>query len=424
MPLWLEQRGSGTQNPRPQSGESPTRLRGDAAYTPVLIVGAGPAGLVAAVRLREEGCQVRVVDELAAGAKRSHPVVLHPRTLRTLSSLGVVDALEWRGHDVTRLVVYTDGQRRALLELPSAYDVGATTKTVQESGLYEALLRRLSELGTEVEWQTRFVGLTQSPTLVRARLVKREWAESERPYLGPRLRDAGQEQVDAEFIVGADGLGSAVRSALGIAWIPMGKRQRYAFYEVRGDGAGSEAQLVICDGLGTSVYPFPNGVSRLSFELGVQDPPAPRQAQLRELLSSRMPWYAADAESFEWGGEAEVNPGMAASFGAGRVWLTGDAAHSTGLLGGQGLNVGIFEANDLARRIAHELELSSAALGVGYAQQRHLEWLRLFGLHPSTPLVGRAAEWVKRNIGAVLPCLPATGDDLDDLLDQLHVASA
>ncbi len=75
-------------------------------------------------------------------------------------------------------------------------------------------------------------------------------------------------------------------------------------------------------------------------------------------------------------------------------------------------------------RIARTLDLSAVPLGRGYAEQRHLEWRRLFGLHPSTPIVARAEDWVKRSIGAMLPSLPATGDDLDDLLDQLHVASA
>jgi 2-polyprenyl-6-methoxyphenol hydroxylase-like FAD-dependent oxidoreductase len=400
-------------------------LRGhDAAYTPVLIVGAGLVGLVAAVRLREQGVDVRVIDELPAGAKRSQALVLHPRTLRTLSSLGVGAALDWRSHDVTRLAVYTDGQRRALLDLPSAGEVGAGAKTLQEAALHESLLRRLSELGTDVEWQTSFVALKQSPTQVRARLVRREWVESAQPHLGPALEESGQEQVDAEFIVGADGPASTLRRALGIAWLAMGQKQRYAFYETPDEHAGCEASLVIHEGLGSSVYPLPNGIARFSFEIREQDRQAPRVMQLRDLLGARMPWYAASADTFEWSGEAEVNPGMAQSFGAGRVWLTGEAAHSTGLLGAQSVNVGMFEANDLAWRIARALDPSGAQLGLGYAQQRHLEWLRLFGLYPNLPLVGRAEAWVKRNISAVLPSLPATGDDLDDLLDQLHVASA
>jgi 2-polyprenyl-6-methoxyphenol hydroxylase-like FAD-dependent oxidoreductase len=116
---------------------------------------------------------------------------------------------------------------------------------------------------------------------------------------------------------------------------------------------------------------------------------------------------------------------MADRFGEGRVWLAGDAAHSTGPLGAQSLNVGISEAHDLAQRIAVHLERGDVAnLGVAYATQRRLEWERLFGVAPSVPLTGRAPAWVRRHIAELLPSLPASGDELDDLLDQLHVRSA
>ncbi|HEY3256374.1 MAG TPA: hypothetical protein VGJ91_20585, partial [Polyangiaceae bacterium] len=73
-----------------------------------------------------------------------HPSVLHPRTLRVLSSLGVAASLEWRGHDVTSLSVYTDGQRRVLLELPSAGELGRGAITLPRDALHQALLQRPS----------------------------------------------------------------------------------------------------------------------------------------------------------------------------------------------------------------------------------------------------------------------------------------
>jgi len=97
----------------------------------VLVVGAGPVGLVAALRLREQGLAVRVVDEQAAESKRSYPALLHARTLRILAELGVSAPLEWRGRAITRLSVYGDGLRRLTLQLPSAEPVapGALTPT-------------------------------------------------------------------------------------------------------------------------------------------------------------------------------------------------------------------------------------------------------------------------------------------------------
>jgi 2-polyprenyl-6-methoxyphenol hydroxylase-like FAD-dependent oxidoreductase len=138
-----------------------------------------------------------------------------------------------------------------------------------------------------------------------------------------------------------------------------------------------------------------------------------------------MPWYAAQANGFEWSGSAEFHPALAERFGEGKVWLAGDAAHSTGPLGGQSLNVGIHEADDLACRIVEQREnVALRSLGPSYTQQRRVEWQRLFGTGSSSPRSTRAQDWIKRHITSLLPSLPASGDDLDDLLEQLHVTSA
>jgi hypothetical protein len=138
-----------------------------------------------------------------------------------------------------------------------------------------------------------------------------------------------------------------------------------------------------------------------------------------------MPWYGGSTRSFEWSGSAEFHSALVNRFGEGRVWLAGDAAHVTGPLGGQSINVGMHEADDLATRIVHALrDRKFDSVGLHYTQQRHIEWGRLFGTGPSKPDVSRAPDWVKRHIGALLPSLPASGDDLDDLLDQLGVRTA
>ena len=151
------------------------RARSDAADdssgSSVLIAGASPAGLIAAIRLREAGVDVRVFDRLTADGMHCFPTVLHPRTLRLLSSVGVAAPLEWRGHDVTRLAVYMDGRRHAVLELPSGGERGPATMTLPEDVLRRSLLRRLSDLGTRVEWQTRLIALEQDPTRVRLRVA-------------------------------------------------------------------------------------------------------------------------------------------------------------------------------------------------------------------------------------------------------------
>jgi 2-polyprenyl-6-methoxyphenol hydroxylase-like FAD-dependent oxidoreductase len=293
--------------------------------------------------------------------------------------------------------------------------------------LRRALLLRLSELGVEIEWKTRLIALEQTGAAVRSQLVRRERVESERLESLPEWFDVESATVDSDFVVAADGVRSAVREQLGIGWTAQGPRQIFAFFDAADDRAGPGAQLVIHEGQGSAVYPLQGNSSRFSFELSVGMPQAPGLTQLRQLLSSRMPWYAADPRAFEWSGSAEFQPALVERFGEGRVWLAGDAAHSTGPLGGQSLNVGVHEAHDLAGRMARGIQLGEPgvpALGVAYSQQRRLEWQVLFGLAPSAPSAPRAPEWVKRNLPLLRQALPAAGDDLDDLLDQLHVRAA
>ena len=390
----------------------------------MLVVGAGPAGLVAAIRLREQGIAVRVIDEQTAETKRTYPVVLHPRTLHILASLGVTAPLEWRGRFIKHVAVYADGLRRVVMDLPSAEQLSPGAMTLPQDVLRQGLMNRLSSLGTEVEWKTRLVALEQSEGFVRMGLVRRERVEGEAPALRPEWLDVAAETTEADFVVGADGIRSTVRNALGIEMVERGPREAYVFYDVPDVRAGDAAHLILEGGYGNTVYPLQGNLSRFSFQVAVRTSQAPGLPELRELLASRLPWYKADPANFEWSGAAEFHPALASSFGERRVWLAGDAGHCTGPLGGQSINVGMHEADDLACRIAESLAHGLGPLGSGYAEQRRIEWHRLFGLGSSAPSLARAPVWVSRNMAQLLPSLPVSGDDLDDVLEQLRVRTA
>ena len=392
--------------------------------TPVLVVGAGPVGLIAAIRLREQGIAVRVIDEQTVESKRTYPVVLHPRTLHILASLGVTAPLEWRGRFIKHVAIYADDARRLVLDLPSAEEVAPGAMTLPQDVLRQGLMNRLSSLGTEVEWKTRLIALEQSEGWVRVGLARCERVEGEAPALKPEWLDVAVETIETDFVIGADGIRSTVRKTLGIELVERGPREAYVFYDAPDQRAGDTAQLILAAGYGSTVYPLQANLSRFSFQVAVRTPEAPALTQLRELLASRMPWYAADPTSFEWSGSAEFHPAVASSFGERRVWLAGDAAHSTGPLGGQSINVGIHEADDLARRISENLANRPGPLGSGYAEQRRIEWNRLFGLAPSAPSLARAPAWVGQTMAQLLPSLPVSGDDLDDVLEQLKVRTA
>lgn len=391
--------------------------------TPVLVVGAGPVGLVAAIRLRLRGIAVRVIDDQPQASKRTYPVVLHPRTLQLLDALGLSGPLEWRGRFVKHLAVYADDSRRVVLDLPSAEETAPGAMTLPQDVLRQALMQRLLSLGGAVEWQTRLQALAQDGDGVRVGLVRRQRTEGAEPEVKPEWLDVAAETTTVEFVIGADGRGSTVRNSLGIELVEHGERQSYVFYDALDSRAGDEAHLVLSTGCGDSVYPLHGGLSRFSFRVAESVLPRPAP-DLARLLAARMPWYAAEPGAFEWSGAADFQPALATSFGDCRVWLAGDAAHVTGPLGGQSINVGMQEAHDLALRIAESLSQGGYPLGAGYPAQRRAEWSRLLGLSPTLPNFAHAPAWVARNLVQLLPGLPVSGDDLDDVLEQVRVRTA
>lgn len=148
-------------------------------------------------------------------------------------------------------------------------------------------------------------------------------------------------------------------------------------------------------------------------------------AALRELLYQRMPWYGEAIETCEWGGVAEFRHALAERFGVGRVWLAGEAAHLTGPIGVQSVNVGLDEANELGLRIGDALRRpGSAPFGVHYCTQRRWQWRQLLGLEERAIVGTRTPDWVRRHAPRLLGSLPASETDLDDLLAQLRLTAS
>jgi 2-polyprenyl-6-methoxyphenol hydroxylase-like FAD-dependent oxidoreductase len=384
----------------------------------VLVVGAGPVGLIAALRLREQGVDVRIIDQQSQHAAHSFPVVLHTTTLRLLASLGLIDVLVWRGRPVSHLAVYTEGERRAVLDLPKVADISPGALTLPQDVLREVLTRALSDRGVSIEWNTRIRALGQDEGGVRGELQEH--------FAGLPSFDqasaAARSHFEAEYVIGSDGYDSAVRDALGIRLVAHGALHSYAFFDAPTSRAGAEAQLAICEGSANAFYPLQGGLARFSFQLTGSLARAPDLSALRELTASRLPWHREDLESCAWGGVAEFRHALATHFGAGRVWLAGEAAHLTGPLGVQSLNVGLDEANELALRMADELRHPSRdGFAHDYDARRTQQWQELLGITERASLGARSPAWAWRNFNRILSCLPASGKDLDDLLEQLRL---
>lgn len=387
--------------------------------TRVLVVGAGPVGLLTALVLRRAGVEVSVVDEHERTSVRSFAIVLHPRTVALLAEVGVVEPLVWRGRSFRHVAVFADRERRALLEVPSAGEFAEGALTLPQDVLRKALEAALAGAGVEVSYRKRLVALESAGTNVRARLVRRVRATAGGVV---EWHDAEETCVTADFVVGADGHDSTVRRLLGIPLVEYGAPRAFVFFDVpHAPPAGAAVELAF-DALASAAYPLHGGHTRYTFELERLPTGLLGARELEALRREHMPWLPAAPASVEWSATRTFRSAMAESVGRERVWLVGDAAHATCPLGAQSLNIGLREARELAHSLA-------ACLGGQplqhverhYAAQRRLEWRRLLGLDGAPMLGARTPHWAAQHFRQLLGALPASGDDLDDLLGQLGI---
>ena len=139
-------------------------------------------------------------------------------------------------------------------------------------------------------------------------------------------------------------------------------------------------------------------------------------------VAARAPWCSARATQIYWSTLGLFERRLVRRFGEGRVWLAGDAAHQAAPIGVHSMNAGLVEARELAARIARiQHGEGGPALLTEFATTSHDSWRSLLG-GAVQPRAG-ADPWVRQNAARILACLPASGEDVGPLLEQIHLSS-
>jgi 2-polyprenyl-6-methoxyphenol hydroxylase-like FAD-dependent oxidoreductase len=168
--------------------------------SPVLIVGAGPTGLVLAIELARRGVPFHLVDRHPQPLAWDRATVVKSRTLEVLAGMGLADAFTQRGCIIRGVHLFVGAARVASvafggLDSPFPFLLG-----IPEHETERLLTERLEQLGGRVERGVEFVGLEQGERSVRVRL---------------RALDHSERTLDASWVFGADGVHSGVRDAIG-----------------------------------------------------------------------------------------------------------------------------------------------------------------------------------------------------------------
>jgi 2-polyprenyl-6-methoxyphenol hydroxylase-like FAD-dependent oxidoreductase len=409
--------------------------------TEVLVVGAGPVGMFTALRLAESGIAVRVIDQESRTAGRSFACALHPRALELLDEAGIAREAIQRGQQIDRVAFYEGALRRAEADLSRLPGKFPFVVVLAQSILEDLLEKKLKETGgVKVHWNHRLADLEVSDATATAGIE--EMALTGKGYIVPdfELEVKRTASVRADFVVGADGQNSVVRQRLGIASDRTGEAGLFTVYELETEaGLPPEMRIVLDEHTTSVLWPFAPRKCRWSFQWSQADAPAdfPRKDrdrftvaespgekdsrhQVEKLLGARAPWFKAGVKEVGWGADIQFERRLARQFGSGRAWLAGDAAHQTGPVAMQSMNLGMREGADLAallKRILRDkgpLDLLDA-----YNLEHRREWEQLLGLKGGLKPGAATDAWVRGHCGKALSCIPASGRELSLLARQL-----
>jgi 2-polyprenyl-6-methoxyphenol hydroxylase-like FAD-dependent oxidoreductase len=337
------------------------------AERPVLIVGGGPVGVVAALALARQGLAVRVFEAEAAVNEAPRAATTHPATLEMLADLGLLDEVIRRGLVAEKFQFWD----RLSGDMIAEFDHAVLKDDTPYPFVVQCEQHKLANLAIE-----RLRELPNTRVQFSARVTAAETADD-----GVRITvDTGgrPETVTGSYLIGADGGRSTVRKALGIPFEGYTFPERFLvlttpfdFAAERGCGFRSYFsdpdewanlfKVAGNDGSGLWRVVFPTRPGESDDEVLNEESV---QRRLHKFFPKPGPYPVVHRNLYN------VHQRVAASFAKGRAFLAGDAAHVNNPIGGLGLNCGIHDAVELGGLLGRVLRDGEADSVLALYDQR------------------------------------------------------
>ena len=286
----------------------------------VLIVGAGPTGLTVAIELARRGVSPTIIERREAPSPLSRAVGITPRSLETLSHSGAAERLIAEGIAMDGLAVYYGKKLTLEMQLRSDRTFHPNLVCLPQDRTEAIMIDTLDALGTIPRFGVQLEEFTETSDGVVAKF------------------DNGEEAV-FDHVVGADGIRSTVREKVGIAYPGVDLEQQWSIADVDLNGWPHPNSLTVVQaGRGKVVVAVPLGGSRF------------RLVASSDKALPAMP-LPLDVTKIRREGAFTISVRKAETYSTGRVHLAGDAAHCHSPVGGRGMNLGIADAAELARRM-------------------------------------------------------------------------
>lgn len=328
----------------------------------VLVAGAGPVGLMAAVNLARSGVSVRLVDAARGPATTSRALGAHARSLEVYDQIGILGEIAPHGTRVNAFVRHeAEGTNRLDFDFGDLATRFPFMLNVDQVIIERALRAEAAMLGVEIEWGTTLESFEQDADGVTAVLGRQPDpasgtdAGSTAESVPQSAASATSETVRARYLWGCDGGHSTVRKALGL---PLTGESAHTWLiadaVVNTDVDRDGVHWMFPEGGALMLFPFPEaGTWRLLDTTGEGDPSDP--AQIARQFSTKLTQALGRETVVEppsWVSHFTIQQRAVPAMHVGRCFVSGDAAHVHSPASGQGLNTGVQEAYNLAWKLA------------------------------------------------------------------------
>lgn len=329
----------------------------DVTDTEVLIAGAGPIGLTAAIELARRGVAVRIVDPLLEPPQYAKAVGVQPRTLEVFERMGILRQILDAAVPFHGQIVYVNGEPAGQVDFALPEDVPFGFIGLPQYSTERVLREELATRGVPIERGIRLAGFEQDADGVTAFLEG----------------DSGQQTVRAQYLLGADGAHSVVRKTLGLTFEGAAFEEQYMLGDVEVDWSqpqgyairamhqtdGTIDDLLVCIPLpGRGRYRMSMLVPpELSTEAsggvqhGFEIDNSPELQHIQAVLDRLSP-EPTTARNMRWSSVFRISHRIVNAYSLGRAFVAGDAAHIHPPTGAQGMNTGIQDAYNLAWKLA------------------------------------------------------------------------
>ena len=290
----------------------------------ILVVGAGPAGLSAALWLKINHFDVQIIEKSAAPTHLSKAIGINPRTLELFEETGLSTKIIAKGHKVYAMNFRQGNQILLTMDFTKLHHRYNFVLMLPQATTEALLLQNLAAQGCNVSWQNELIECHSEANAVRVIMQQRE------------LRHIKHY----DYLVGADGAHSKIRDNHEFSFIGKTYPDDWCLIDITMDWIHSEHEAEVFlhdDGVVLFVAPLGNHRYRLV-------------ANTKNALDY-LP-LGCQIERISWQSNFTVQCRQVEKLQNGRIFLVGDAAHVHSPAGGRGMNLGIEDAYDLASMLA------------------------------------------------------------------------